>query len=249
MEKKPEFNLNAQLLTLIAHKLRTPLSIITGYCEALQTQAKNSLSPFAGKALQEIGTQGTHLSQLVDKLLAFNKVFDTKEETLEKEEILLKPLLKECASKALAQEEILPSPASANTATGSRRGTFVETDCPEDLTLRANKDMLRLCMQELLSNAIKFNARPEKIIKIHAVNHGASISLSVRDYGAGIRSQDVERIFEPFYQVDDDFTGQVTGWGLGLTTVKRILELHHGSVSVVSDRGLGSIFTMNFPIL
>lgn len=249
MGENAKFNLNAQLLALIAHKLRTPLSIITGYCEALQTQAKNSLSPFAGKALQEIGTQGAHLSQLVDKLLAFNKVFDTQEENVKKEEVSLKPLLKECATQALAQEEIRPASATQNTETSARRGTFIETDCPEGLTLRVNEEMLRLCVQELLSNAIKFNSRPEKIIKIQSVNHGPSISLSVRDYGAGIRPQDVERIFEPFYQVDDDFTGQITGWGLGLTVVKRILELHHGSITVVSDRGLGSIFTMNFPTL
>ena len=249
MEKNTQFNLNAQLLTLIAHKLRTPLSIITGYCEALQTQTKGSLSPFAGKALQEIGTQGTHLAQLIDKLLAFNKVFDTQEESLEKKEIPLKKLLKECVAQALAQEEDLPLTTTISPTNSSRRGTFVETDCPEDLTLHANEEMLRLCVQELLSNAIKFNTRAEKIIKIQGVNHGRSISLSVRDYGSGLRPQDVEHIFEPFYQVDDDFTGQITGWGLGLTTVKRILELHHGSISVVSDRGLGSIFTLNFPIL
>ena len=241
-----DFNLNAQLLTLIAHKLRTPLSIITGYCEALQTQAKESLSPFAGKALQEIGTQGTHLSQLVDKLLAFNKVFDTKEGTFEKKDIPLKKLLKECSSMALAQEESLP--ADAPTQEEARRGTFVEIDCAENLVIHANEEMFRLCIQELLSNAIKFNTRSEKIIKIQVVNHGNCISLSVRDYGTGIRPQDVQRIFEPFYQVDDDFTGQIIGWGLGLTTVKRILELHHGSISVVSDRGLGSIFTMNIPV-
>lgn len=247
--EQDHFNLNAQLLALIAHKLRTPLSIITGYCEAVQTQAKNSLSPFAGKALQEIGTQGNHLSQLIDKLLAFNKVFEAKQETLEKQDIPLKQLLKECASEALSQEEILPANQPQNGQGGSRRGTFVETDCPEDLTLHANEEMFRLCIEELLSNAIKFNTRTEKIIKIQCVNHGNCISLSVRDYGTGIRPQDVQRIFEPFYQVDDDFTGQITGWGLGLCTVKRILELHHGSISVVSDRGLGSIFTMNLPIL
>ncbi|MBR4681915.1 MAG: HAMP domain-containing histidine kinase [Elusimicrobiaceae bacterium] len=244
-----EFNLNAQLLSLIAHKLRTPLSIITGYCEAIQTQTKNSLSPFADKALQEINTQGTHLSQLVDKLLAFNQVFDTQEKALEKKEISLKSLLKECASQSLAQEEIRPQVSMPDTQESERRGTFIETDCPADLTLHANEGMFRLCIQELLSNAIKFNNRAEKIIKIQCVNHGNSISLSVRDYGTGIRPQDVQRIFEPFYQVDDDFTGQITGWGLGLTTVKRIVELHHGTISVVSDRGLGSIFTINLPIL
>ena len=96
--------------------------------------------------------------------------------------------------------------------------------------------------------AIKFNNKMEKVIKVQGTNHGDSISVSVRDYGVGIRPQDVARIFEPFYQVDDYFTGQVSGWGLGLPMVKYAVELHGGTVSVVSDRGLGSIFTINFPI-
>ena len=234
MEQPVDIKLDARLLSLIAHKLRTPLSIINGYSDALQTQAKNSIPPFAAKALQEIGTQGNLLSQLIDKLLAFQKVFETCAEKMAKGNVELKPLLKEEVTKALAYSQNIP---------------FIDTDCPEGLSLCANEELLRLGVQELLSNAIKFNPRAEKIIKMQCINHGNSISLSVRDYGAGIRPQDVGRIFEPFYQVDDDFTGQVSGWGLGLTTVKRITELHHGTVNVVSDRGLGSIFTMNLPTL
>jgi signal transduction histidine kinase len=108
--------------------------------------------------------------------------------------------------------------------------------------------MVRLAVEELLENAIKFNNKLEKIIKVQVANHGDSISISVRDYGVGIRPQDVSLIFEPFYQVDDYFTGQVNGWGLGLPMVQRILNLHKGSISVVSDRGLGSIFTLSFPL-
>ena len=67
-------------------------------------------------------------------------------------------------------------------------------------------------------------------------------------YGAGVRPQDVNKIFERFYQVDDYFTGQIDGWGLGLTIVKKIIDLHNGSISVISDRGLGTIFTASFPV-
>ncbi|MBR4592198.1 MAG: HAMP domain-containing histidine kinase [Elusimicrobiaceae bacterium] len=240
-----DLNVNPRILTMIAHKLRTPLSIINGYCEALLTQEQKNLAPFSAKALEEINLQGSHLSQLVDQLVSFNKVSAVKPEELEKKSILLKPLIKECAARILSMEEHLDNiPPAKNEAL--RKGTFIETDCPSELSLTANAEMLRLCIEELLSNAIKFNNKTEKIIKLQGVNHGNCISLSVRDYGTGIRPQDVNRIFEPFYQVDD-LTGQITGWGLGLTMVRRILELHGGSVSVVSDRGLGSIFTVNFP--
>ena len=239
--------LSAKALTLISHKLRTPLSIINGYSEAILSQAeKENFSPFTTKALGEINKQGTRMSALVDKLMAFNQAMTAEAASLEKQTVTLKPLIKECAAKAISLEvdEALPPQKEK----GVKRGTFIEIDCSSQLTLQANEPMLRACVCELLANAIKFNTKMEKIIKVQGVHHGDSISISVRDYGLGIRPQDVAKIFEPFYQVDDYFTGQVTGWGLGLTMVQRILDLHHGSISVVSDRGLGSIFTLSFPV-
>ena len=250
MTEEENVSINARALTLISHKLKTPLSIINGYSEAILSQSgKEKFSPFTSKALEEINKQGGKMSQLVDKLLAFNKVITAQHEGMEKQSVLLKPLIKECASKAITLEEECALPVRPQEDSSVKRGTFVEIDCPERLSVTANEEMLRLCVQELLANAIKFNNKMEKIIKVQCANHGDSISLSVRDYGAGIRPQDVNRIFEPFYQVDDFFTGQISGWGLGLPMVKRILDLHNGSISVVSDRGLGSIFTINFPVL
>ena len=240
--------LSAKALTLISHKLRTPLSIINGYSEAILSQAaKEKFSPFTSKALGEINKQGTRMSMLLDKLMSFNQVITARKENLEKQDITLKPLLKECASKAISQEvneQSLSTPTNGST----KRGTFVDIDCSGQLILPANTDMVRLAVVELLENAIKFNNKLEKTIKLQATNHGDSISISVRDYGVGIRPQDVSKIFEPFYQVDDYFTGQISGWGLGLSMVQRILDLHNGSISVVSDRGLGSIFTLSFPL-
>ena len=244
-EKEPL--LSEKTLTLISHKLRTPLSIINGYSEAVLSQAaKEKFSPFTTKALGEIHKQGGRMSVLIDKLSAFNQVLSVEQNTLEKQPVALKALMKECAAKAIEQgdEDALPTQPQG----GVKRGTFIEIDCSSQLTSNANEEMLRLCICELLANAIKFNTKMEKTIKVQGTNHGDSISISVRDYGVGIRPQDVSKIFEPFYQVDDYFTGQVSGWGLGLPMVQRVLDLHHGSISVVSDRGLGSIFTLSFPL-
>ncbi|MBR2082377.1 MAG: HAMP domain-containing histidine kinase [Elusimicrobiaceae bacterium] len=241
--------LSAKALTLISHKLRTPLSIINGYSEAVLSQAtKEKFSPFTTKALGEIHKQGNRMSLLVDKLMAFNQVITADEQTLEKQPVNLKSVIKECAEKAIAQEGVAEKGLPAEQTGGVKRGTFIEIDCSSQLTLNANEHMLKLCISELLANAIKFNNKLEKTIKVQGTNHGDSISISVRDYGVGIRPQDVSKIFEPFYQVDDYFTGQISGWGLGLPMVQRILDLHRGSISVVSDRGLGSIFTLSFPL-
>nr|QGT50813.1 hypothetical protein Elusimicrob2101_0760 [uncultured Elusimicrobia bacterium] len=250
MQEENKVNLNVRALSLISHKLKTPLSIINGYSEAILSQAgKEKFSPFTSKALEEINKQGKRMSQLVDKLFAFNKVSAATADTLERKPVALKQLIKDCAAHAIAlNEDAAPEPVPQDDSS-VRRGTFVEIDCPEGLSVTANEEMLRMGVQELLANSIKFNNKMEKIIKVQCANHGGSVSLSVRDYGVGIRPQDVNRIFEPFYQVDDSFTGQVNGWGLGLPMLKKILDLHGGSISVVSDRGLGSIVTINFPTL
>ncbi len=247
MSNTPATEINAKALSLISHKFKTPLSIITGYTQAVLAQTnKEKFSPFTTKALEEINLQGEELSKLLDKLMAFNQVLSAKQEGIQKQEVLLKPLIKQCAAKAIEQEKDVFSVTTAD-ADATKKGTFIEIDCPENLAVHGNEEMLRLCIKELIANAIKFNNKLEKIIKVQGTNHGDCISISVRDYGTGIRPHDVERIFDVFYQVDDDFTGQVNGWGLGLSMVQQILDLHNGSVSVVSDRGLGSIFTVNFP--
>lgn len=240
--------LNIRTLTLIAHKLRTPLSIINGYSEAILAQAeKEKFSPFTIKALEEVYQQGGRMALLIEKLASFNKVMSTDKKLLEKRPVALKSLLGDCVAKTLAQEEV-PGLRPVEEAAAVKRGVQVDIDCPANATINGNEDMLRLCVRELLANAIKFNNKMEKIIKVQVANHGNSISLSVRDYGVGIRPQDVTHLFEPFYQVDDDFTGQISGWGVGLSMVQRIAQLHNATVSVVSDRGLGSIFTIKFPI-
>lgn len=244
-----ETNLNAKILALISHKLKTPLSIINGYAEAiLLQQKKEKLSPFATKSLEEIFKQGKQMSFLVEKLFVFNKVSTIKADQICKQSIPLKAFIKECASKAISQEGDTPN-SLALEESSTRQGTYIEIDCPEQLAISADKEMLFWCIHELLCNAIKFNNKIEKLIKVQAVNHGSTISISVRDCGVGISNQEINKIYDPFYQVDDYFTGQISGWGLGLTVVKQIMELHKGTIGVVSDRGIGSIFTVNFPVL
>ena len=238
-----------KMLSLISHKLKTPLSIINGYSEAILSQAaKENFSPFTTNALEEIHKQGTKLCSLVDKLLFFNKVNSLSSKDLAKKSIPLKALLKTCANEAILHDERGAGvPADKNNAV-AKRGTFIEIDCPSSLEISADEELLTFMIEEMLDNAIKFNNKPEKIIKVQCTSHGDSISISVRDYGEGIRPQDVNKIFEHFYQVDDYFTGQIEGWGIGLSIVKTIVDLHNGSISVISDRGLGSIFTVSFPV-
>ena len=87
---------------------------------------------------------------------------------------------------------------------------------------------------------------PKKIRLFFYQEDGKDV-LAIADNGVGIKEEDINQIFEKFYQVDDFFTGQVEGWGLGLALVKRIMSLHGGSISVRSQYGVGTIISLRFP--
>lgn len=238
---------SAKILALVSHKLRTPLSIITGYSEAISAQSKQEkFSHFTQKAFEEINKQGNKMAGLVDKILNFTRAEEMDARHLQKEEFEVKPLLVEAAGETLARQDEHGQLNIKNDRV-TKGSLSVEINCQPSCRLNANKELIKTAAQEIMDNAFKFNNRIEKNLKIYIYNHGAQSSVSFKDTGAGIRPQDVNSVFERFYQVDDFFTGQIEGFGLGLPLVKRIMDLHGGSVSVVSDKNLGSIFTLNIP--
>ena len=121
-----------RMLSLISHKLKTPLSIINGYSEAILSQAsKENFSPFTSKALEEIHKQGTKLCALVDNLLFFNKINSFTHKDLAYKTINLKELLKTCANDAVTHDEEMATMPSSSTI--SKSGTFIEIDCSSTL--------------------------------------------------------------------------------------------------------------------
>ena len=132
---------NSKMLSLVSHKLKTPLSIINGYSEAILSQSsKENFSPFTAKALEEIHKQGTKLCYLVDKLLFFNKINNLTQKDLALKTISLKKLLKSCANEAISRED--ETSIRPTTAEGTKRGTFIEIDCPASLELKADAALI-----------------------------------------------------------------------------------------------------------
>ncbi|WP_424245166.1 signal transduction histidine kinase [Elusimicrobium posterum] len=238
----------SRTLSLISHKMRTPLSIINGYCDAINmNKEKEKFSPFTEKAFDEICKQGGKMATLVEKLLKFTKMENIVPTEMEKTEVNLKKIILKAAQAAVLVEDNQDSVTTKNDIV-AKGPTKIEIMAPEDLVIDAEEKLLSNAIQELLENAIKFNNRMDKVIKIYCYKHSNYISISVKDSGSGIRPGEINKIFERFYQIDDFFTGQIDGWGLGLPYVKNVMDLHGGSISVVSDYGLGSVFSLNIPL-
>ena len=235
-----------KILSLISHKLKTPLSIINGYSEAILSQNNGKeLSSFTLKALEDINKQGDKLSVLVDKLVRFSNANGLSRTEIKKDLTKVRDLFCKLSSKCILRDDSLNITSSENTI--RTKGPFVDIKCEPDTLVYADPSLLSIALEELIDNAIRFNNNPIKKIRLFHFEEKDKDVLAVADNGVGIKSEYISKIFDKFYQVDDFFTGQIEGWGLGLALVKKIMTLHEGNITVRSQYGIGTIISLRFP--
>jgi PAS domain S-box-containing protein len=226
--------LKRNFLSLVSHKLKTPLVTIAGYAPLLLEDISN-LTEFQVKALNTIKTQGLYLSSLVDKLISFSVV---ESETLD---LVRRPSdLHILLSDVLLHMKTYLDGKSASVEVSPAVASLPKTS--------VDADRLREVFRNLIENAVKFNPRDVRRVWIDAECRQADARFVVRDDGPGIPPEEQRRIFQKFYQIEDSFTGQVEGAGLGLALVRRIVESHGGTVGVTSEMGHGSAFFFTLPL-
>ena len=247
-EIKPEIIKDpaSKLLALVSHKLKTPLSIINGYSETILSQLQpGEMSAFNIQALRNISKQGEKMSLLVDRLVHFSSINDLKEVNIKKEEIPLNTVLEEVVAKCAFRDDDISANSSEETM--RQKGPSIEIKCPADIKIFADRNLLMMAVEELVDNSIKFNNNMNKRIKLFYYMEGDLDIVAVADNGVGIKEEYSNKFFDTFYQVDDYFTGQIEGWGLGLALVRRIMALHKGHIALRSQYGVGSIISLKFP--
>ncbi|MDE2039680.1 MAG: GAF domain-containing protein [Elusimicrobia bacterium] len=234
-EESRKEDLKRTFLSLISHKLKTPLASITGYAEVLQDElAAVSSKPIFPKAVGAISQQGRKLSALVDKLLLYTKL-ESSDWTPE-----LRPCaLDDAVDAALKQlQEWL-----------SETGADISRERPDEaLPILADEDALIAAVKNLVENAVKFDAKPRKRVVVRTLREGNDAALRVKDNGCGIPPEEQRRVFSRFHQVERYFTGQVDGWGLGLPYVKKVVDSHGGSVELRSTPARGTTVTVRLPL-
>ncbi len=235
-----------RVLSLVSHKLKTPLSIINGYSETiLSTLKPGEMSDFNVKALEDINKQGEKLSALVDKLVRFANISDLLPEDLQKSDVNIRKIFSDASAKCIFRDDAITVMSSDNTI--RRKGPSIEIKCDNNITVFADKTLLAIAVEELVDNAIRFNNNSSKKVRLFYYQDQGKDVMAVADNGVGIREEHISKIFHKFYQVDDFFTGQIEGWGLGLALVKRIMNLHGGNITVRSQYGVGTIISLVFP--
>jgi signal transduction histidine kinase/CheY-like chemotaxis protein len=226
--------LKDEFLASMSHELRTPLSAILGLSEALLTKVYGPLTEKQTRSLDTIGTSGRHLLSLINDILDISRIEAGKLEL----RIGSVPIEALCqASLRMIQQTIQQKHLKVSSSFDSAV-----------TTIQADQRRLRQILFNLLSNAAKFTPEDGTIgLEVRGDVEREVIHLVVWDTGIGIAQQDMERLFQPFIQLDSSLARQYAGTGLGLVLVHRLTEMHGGSVSVESEMSKGSRFTVSLP--
>ena len=212
----------------VAHELKTPLNVLAMYSETLQREEGQS-AEFRTEAVNVIHDEVERISMLINNLLSITKI-ELGSLNLERQHVKLRDLLVDIF------ETIKRS--------GREKELKFQIDMPKEMSpLYIDKDLLRIAINNLLTNAIKYSDT-NGVVTLSAEQIDSSVYIRVRDTGIGISVDDQNYIFDKFYRSNDEKTRERTGHGLGLSLAKDIVQLHHGSLKVQSDKGKGSEFTI-----
>ncbi len=231
LEQQQELDrLKNQFIQNVSHELRTPLSMILGYAELLATGDLGAVSEQQQGPLDIIVQRSYALRDLIGNITA---ILQNEGREHSKEPVLLSNLINE----AIVDFQVL----------ADRAGLTLFSECAGPVpAVLGDTEHLRRVVDNLIGNALKFTPAGGTVaVRLRGGN--GSVMLEIADSGIGIDSEHQPRIFERFYQVDGSARRAHGGCGLGLALVKEIVEKHGGTVTVESQFGAGSTFTVTLP--
>ncbi len=225
----------SDFLATMSHELRTPLTYIIGMSATLLRWSLGDLSERQRDYLNTIHTSGEHLLAVINDILEVSKI-ESGRTVLE---------VREFSLTSLSRQSV-----DAFRAEASKNGLDVVLDLkisPEQDSFVADPRRVRQMLSNLLSNAVKFTPADGRVtLRVRREQHTAVFEVS--DTGIGIPAAAQPLLFEKFQQLENVRQREYQGTGLGLALTKQLVELHGGSIKVISDVGVGSIFTLRIPL-
>ena len=222
----------SDFLARMSHEIRTPMNAILGYAEVLRENLEEDPA-IREKHLATIHNSGEHLLELINDILDLSKI-ESGQMELERAPVSIFQLMSDIESvlKIKAQQ----------------KGVYLrcEYNGPLPKVIQADAVRLRQTIINLVGNAIKFTEKGGITIRpeIHQRSDASLLRISIADTGIGMSREAMERVFNPFSQADTSITRRFGGTGLGLSICKELAEKMGGTITVQSEEGVGSIFTL-----
>jgi len=230
-----------EFLANMSHELRTPLTAILASSEGLQHGIFGEVTPTQFDCVKVIQESGLHLLDLINEVLDLAKI-ESGSMKLDFSEIDLNRICESSLQMVNQQAK--------------EKNISIETYVPDILPLlQADEVKVRQILVNLLSNAVKFTTTGGRVqLRLECVpadndSNSEVLRFVIKDNGVGIEKSKLESLFDPFVQVQTSLNRENGGTGLGLALVKRFSELHGGGVSVSSKAGVGSVFSVDLPLI
>ena len=225
-------NSKTDFLAVMSHELRTPLTAIMGYEELLSDGITGPVTELQRQQLGRINASARHLLGLIDEVLTFARV-DIGRERVRWESMSVNHTL----SDAAALVEPMATAKSLK---------LVVKLLAEDQAIQTDGTKLRQMLVNLLSNGIKFTEMGE--VRLGCLVSNSTLDVSIADTGVGIAAENIEYVFEPFWQAEQTATRKTGGTGLGLSVTRKLARLLGGDVTVASKVGAGTTFLLTLPM-
>ncbi len=226
-------NVRREFVANVSHELKTPITSIKGFVETLIDENPEDADKRL-RFLKIIRTHSERLNTLIEDLLALSRI----EQNGDAEKVAFEPT---------PLHGIVDAAVTACRERAAEGGVTLDASCPSDLEGTVNHSLMVQALVNLIDNAIKYSDSGASV-GIMAGETASELVLSVQDQGPGIENEHLPRVFERFYRVDRARSRQLGGTGLGLAIVKHIMQVHQGSVTVESEPGRGSTFTLHLPL-
>ncbi|MDO8587262.1 MAG: ATP-binding protein [Armatimonadota bacterium] len=214
----------------VSHELRTPLSTLRAMAETVALRFEDNTEAAAEFSTKIVG-EVQRLTAIVDELLELAEIEEGK---------------RGLNTRRIRVVELVERAVNACAADAARKQIGLDVSVDEDLELEVDPDAICQVVVNLVQNGINYTDTGGKVTISAQKSEGPAL-ISVADTGIGISKADRERIFERFYRVDKARSRETGGTGLGLSIAKHLVELHGGSLSVESEPGKGSVFTISLP--
>jgi two-component system sensor histidine kinase VicK len=229
-EQKEDEQRKNDFIGMVSHELKTPLTSLTGVLQLAERRLKSNDDTFLASAMEKANVQVKRMSNMINSFLNVSRLESAKL-LIDKHEFDLQELI---------EEIVIETKLTVSSHT-------IKLQNLNSIMVNADRDKINSVLTNLISNAVKYS--PEgKIIEVGSIVTEDSVHVSIKDEGIGLSPQDIDKVFDRYFRVENKHTNLISGFGIGLYLSAEIIHRHNGKIWVKSESSKGSTFYFSLPL-